>query len=109
MRLREAAVEDGLCRTEGWLSEDGVEAVSLPLARAVERVLASMCTVLGMVKEGVDAVVKGAGEGVEQGEGEEERRRRRLRKTRAAEVSVIRHLGELREPKVMFRAEPLGV
>src|SRR5882757_4191192 len=43
VRLREAVFEtDGLSNKDAWISEDTVEATDLPLARATEKVLASM-------------------------------------------------------------------
>jgi pyridoxine kinase len=46
VRMREAGLEAGLDDVKGWMSGDEVGATELPLARAVEKVLAGMGGVL---------------------------------------------------------------
>ncbi|KAK3300999.1 Ribokinase-like protein [Chaetomium fimeti] len=107
---------EGLMGRASWLSDDSVDALDLPLARAAEKVLASMHEVLTKTAEGMDGVVEKArvGAGVEgavvvDGEGagvgaEAEKKRMHLLKSKAAELRLVRHLDSLRFPKVEFRA-----
>ncbi|KAK4145448.1 proliferating cell nuclear antigen [Dichotomopilus funicola] len=87
---------------ESWVSDDSVEAVDLPLARAAEKVLASMHEVLGQTAERRAAVVEAAEKEV----GGDEKKLYLL-KTKAAELRLVRHLDSLRFPKVEFRATAL--
>lgn len=86
-----------------WLSDDTVDALDLPLARAAEKVLASMHEVLGATCERMQADVRRA----EAEFGAADERRLHLAKSKAAELRLVRHLGALREPKVLFKAEKL--
>ena len=100
-----------------WLSDDEVDALDLPLARAAEKVLASMHEVLAKTAERMEEVVEKARAeaGVERGvvvdgEGagaEAEKKRMHLLKSKAAELRLVRHLDSLRFPKVEFRATRL--
>ena len=100
MRFREATVALGLGATAAWMSPDEVAAVDLPLAKAVELVMGSMQAVLLKTKAAHDADLEdGRGGG---GTGD------RLRRMKAAEVRVVRNLGDLREPGKVWRAEALG-
>lgn len=101
-RLREAVRVAGVASQEAWMSGDEVSAVELPLARTVERVLDGMHVVLGKTKRAMDEEIV-AFEGA-QGWSEE---RFRLRKTRAAEVRVVRNVGDLRAPERLFEAREL--
>ncbi len=106
VRLREAVVEtEGLLEKDSWRSEDDVDATDLPLARATEKVLASMHHVLTKTKEKRDEAmeayhsrVKGPGE-------EEDEKKFRLVRSKAAEVALVRNLEALKYPDVKFRAE----
>lgn len=62
VRMREAVynTEGGLTERESWLSEDGVDALDLPLAKAAEKVLASMHEVLTKTAEGMKGRVERA-------------------------------------------------
>ena len=51
VRMRQAIVEAGLENTPSWLSDDSIDPVDLPLAKAVEMVLASIHTVLSKTGE----------------------------------------------------------
>ena len=106
---------------EAWLSGDEVDALDLPLARAAEKVLASMHEVLAKTAErmegtvekarrGVAAAVDGNGVGGVDGTGaeaESEKKTTHLFKSKAAELRLVRHLDSLRFPKVEFRATRL--
>ena len=138
-RMREAVVHDGdgdgdggsgtgpLRDAPSWLSPDDVPATDLPLARAAERVLASMHEVLERTCVGMDAEMrrarvaaaggeageKEAGEGQVKGEEgakekeEENARTQHLLRSRAAELRLARNLHCLRSPTVVYRAEAL--
>jgi pyridoxine kinase len=107
----------GLMGRASWLSDDSVDALDLPLARAAEKVLASMHEVLTKTAERMDGVVAKAraeAEVVVDGEGvgteekaEAEKKRMHLLKSKAAELRLVRHLDSLRFPKVEFRATRL--
>lgn len=106
VRMREAVSHDStglLGDRAAWLSDDSVDALDLPLARAAEKVLASMHEVLGATCESMKAEV----ERVEAEIGDTDEKRLHLAKSKAAELKLVRHLGSLREPKVQFTAENL--
>jgi pyridoxine kinase len=105
VRLREAAVAEGLCDRRAWMSGDEVGAVKLPLARAVEKVLASMCAVLVKTKERSDRELARLEEMV--GKDGESEKTLHLRKTRATEVQLVRNLRLLKEPNIQFFAQAL--
>lgn len=98
VRMREAVWNTPyLSDVEAWRSADDVDALELPLARAVERVLASMHEVLtrtrgAMGEKGVVVNGEKAGAGA------------RLARSKAAELRLVRHLDCLRFPQVEFRA-----
>lgn len=106
VRMREAAVATpGLSETRSWLSGDEVEATDLPLARAAEKVLASMNEVLDKTCRAMTAEVKQAKDEVVKGLTEEEAKKRlHLLQSRAAELRLVRNLGSLRSPVVVCRA-----
>lgn len=105
VRMRQAVVAAGagLGQTESWLSPDGVDALGLPLARAAERVLASMHEVLAATCESMKAEVKR----VEADIGGDDEKRMHLARSKAAELRLVRHLGSLREPVVEFKAQKM--
>ncbi len=103
VRLREAITQANLNNTKSWVSPDEVEAVDLPLAKAVEKVLGSMHTVLSKTKEARDRELEGMSGRMEQEKDSE--KRVWLRQTKAAEVRVVRCLGDLRNPKCDWKAE----
>ncbi|KAL2263409.1 hypothetical protein VTK26DRAFT_6951 [Humicola hyalothermophila] len=122
VRMREAVYYnggEGLMDRESWLSDDAVDAADLPLARAAEKVLASMHEVLTKTAESMDATIKKARAGVAAataaaaavdgvGKGAvvdgEEGKTMHLLRSKAAELRLVRHLDSLRFPKVEFRA-----
>lgn len=108
VRLREAAIEANLTGTKSWVSPDNVRATDLPLAVATEKVLGSMHVVLSKTKEARDHELELMGGPLGAIEKEKDSEKRQgLRKTKAAEVKVVRCLGDLREPSIDWKAEPL--
>ena len=77
--------------------------MDLPLAKAVEKVLGSMHTVLAKTKEARDRELEAISGRIDQEKDSE--KRVWLRQTKAAEVRVVRCLGDLREPKCDWKAE----
>lgn len=77
--------------------------MDLPLAKAAEKVLGSMHTVLAKTKEARDRELEAMSGRIEQEKDSE--KRVWLRQTKAAEVRVVRCLGDLREPKCDWKAE----
>ena len=109
VRLREAVTNAGLGKTKSWVSPDQVEAVELPLAKAAEKVLGSMQSVLQETKRARDETLEGmAGPlGVLDKE-KDSAKRVHLRKTKATEVRLVRNLDDLRNSKHTYRAKALG-
>jgi len=108
VRLREAVLAvEGLAKRDAWISEDDVVATDLPLARAAEKALASMHEVLSRTKKRRDEEVEGLAGDVKgrQDDGYDENKAIYLKKTRAAEVRLVRNVECLRNPDVKFRAE----
>ena len=105
VRLREAITEVGLAETKSWVSPDDVQATDLPLAKAVEKVLGSMHAVLMYTKAARDEELERMGGPLGLMEKEKDSEKRiGLRKNKAAEVRVVRCLGQLREPVVEWKA-----
>lgn len=105
-RMREAVAREGgpaLTATASWLSGDEVPALELPLARAAERVLASMHEVLERTAGSMRAEL-GSVDGAGAGADGPDAKSRNLAVTRAAELRLVRNLDALRHPKVEFRA-----
>ena len=110
VRLREAVAEQQLAQVKSWVPPDTIKAVDLPLAKATEKVLGSMQTVLEKTKKARDESLEsmsGPLGALEKEKGSE--KRLHLRKTKAAEVRLVRNLTDLREPKPLFLAEALEV
>lgn len=102
VRFREAVSKvTGLGEKDSWVSDEGVGWEELPLKGAVELVLASLNEVLSRTKVARDEEV-GRWVGRD-GDGKAEARRR----TKAAEVRLVRNLDVLRAPEVRYRAERL--
>ncbi|KAI5205548.1 Ribokinase-like protein [Aureobasidium subglaciale] len=103
-RLREACLAADLLTTAHWQSPDKVEAVELPLAKAAEKVLASMHLVLKKTMDSRQEELKKmeASQDFNTGIGEEadkdNERDRYLRLTKAAEVRVVRNWKDLVYP-----------
>ncbi|KAL9613521.1 MAG: hypothetical protein Q9167_001963 [Letrouitia subvulpina] len=100
--LRHAVVEQNLSGSKSWRPPDHVEAVDLPLAKATEKVLGSMHSILEKTKLARDEEL-GRLPAV-QGE-----KNNHLRKTRAAEVRLVRNLGSLSQPEAKFVATAFRV
>ena len=105
-RLRQAARQAGVLEKPSWRSEDEVAGPDLPLAKAAEKVLASMQAILKDTAQHYNAVAQKLADeasrevsnqtGVESKETKETQRHLRL--TRAAEVRVVRNANALLEP-----------
>ncbi|KAL3481176.1 pyridoxine kinase [Aspergillus californicus] len=104
-RLREAVLTDSdgnLQFTKSLISSDDVPAAELPLAKATEKVLASMHDVLERTIEARDRELASSKAFV--GDGEEMKKREHSRRTKAAEVRLVRNVRYLRQPTVEFKA-----
>lgn len=101
VRLREAVAASGLSKTKSWVSRDEVAATDLPLAQAAEKVLGSMHAVLTKTKNARDQELEAMKGLLER---EDSDKRLWLRKTKAAEVKVVRCLNDLKSPVVKYRA-----
>ncbi|KAJ6000405.1 Phosphomethylpyrimidine kinase type-1 [Penicillium waksmanii] len=109
-RLREAvaAAGDGLQSTASWVSPDSVSATTLPLAQATLKVLSSMHSVLERTMEARNAELAKIALEKSQSEGlsaEEQQKQDYLRRTKAAEVRLVRNVQFLRDPLVQFEAQ----
>ena len=110
-RFREAASQAGLLGTKSWISPDTVKPTELPLARAADKVCASMQTVLERTRDEMErelaaAVKKEEGEG-DEGDEKEKEKESHLKKTKAAEVRVVRNIELLRAPNVVYEVYEL--
>lgn len=103
-RLRQAAQQAGVMGKPNWRSDDEVAGPELPLAKATEKVLASMHAILKDTAKYYDSMVSKWDEEtkLQEGTGEEAEKsretQRHLMLTRAAEVRVVRNSKALREP-----------
>ncbi|KAL8943130.1 MAG: hypothetical protein Q9216_001260 [Gyalolechia sp. 2 TL-2023] len=107
VRLREAVFEKGLFGTASWRSPDSVDALDLPLARATEKVLGSMHKILEKTQLARDMEVEKMS-GPQGALEKDSEKKLHLRKTKAAEVRLVRNLPDLIEPEVKFRAQALS-
>ena len=99
VRLREAAGQQGLIGNgQSWAPRDEVKAVVTPLAKAAERVLASMYAVLVKTAKRRDQELRVVSTAPE--EKEAVQRMEHLRKTKASEVRVVSYAHELTYPPV---------
>jgi pyridoxine kinase len=105
-----------LTSTSSWRSPDDVTAEDLPLAKACQKVLASMQSILNktaatcaakMAVYDARAEKEGCGRGVEAEEDRE--RKRHLALMEASEVTVPRFLRELVEPEGVEKFRPRAV
>jgi pyridoxine kinase len=117
-RLREAVYAAELQNTASWKSPDDVPATELPLAKAAVKVLASMQAVLGKTYEAYTAALPGIQAledrpGQTTGEDGEKNKEKKshLRRTKAAEVRVVRNVRDLIDPPDMekYRAQAVDV
>ncbi|ORY62189.1 Ribokinase-like protein [Pseudomassariella vexata] len=107
VRMREAVANLGndVGETASWVSGDEVDALDLPLAKAAEKVLASMHEVLSRTCEGMTEEMERTTGLEKMGTEEEEAKRLHLLRSKAAELRLVRNLGCLRNPKVEYWAE----
>lgn len=100
VRLREAIAESdpALLGKRAWQSPDDVPAEELPLARATEKVLASMNTVLEKTYQAREEEL--AEETLVDGGSSQDDRRTHLRRVRASEVRVVQCVDDLRHPNL---------
>ncbi|QDS67755.1 hypothetical protein FKW77_006231 [Venturia effusa] len=115
-RLREAVFEAGVQSVASWRSPDDIDAVDLPLAKAVEKVLASMQAILGKTFQYYQDNVKAIEEaesrsGPSHQEAEDGPPRAHILKTKAAEVRVVRNAKDLIDPPDLgsLKAVPLDL
>ena len=109
-RLREiVGVGTKLARTKSWVSHDDVEAVDLPLAKATEKVLASMQEVLTKTKLARDKEIEEFEVSSDALEEKDSEKRFYLRVTKATEVRMVRNVHALKSPSRSFKAQKLEV
>jgi len=111
-----SSADFALHTTRSWRSPDHVRAEALPLAKACQKVLASMQAVLTKTAdacyETMEAYDDRVGRvGSSQGEEEEEesKKKRHLALMCASEVQVVRHVRDLVDPQELGRFEPRAV
>jgi pyridoxine kinase len=110
-RLIEAvqAVPD-LSSKPSWRSPDDVPATSLPLATAVQKVLASMQAILAKTTETCHEKMAAYDARAEkEGRGEADEKKRHLALMNASEVKVVRYVKELLDPPDLGRFKPRAV
>ncbi|RMZ86918.1 hypothetical protein DV736_g5856, partial [Chaetothyriales sp. CBS 134916] len=120
-RLREAAEAQGLLETDAWMPADKVPANETPLAKAAEKVLSSMQTVLEKTIIAKDQELaqfdQAEGTGQEANPGPrrdqsveaDEETRKYLATTKASEIRLVRNWRDLVEPKERFKAQAVDV
>ena len=107
VRLLEAISENKLFGTKSWQSPDDVDALDLPLASATKKVLGSIHTILEKTKIARDAELEKLS-GPQGALEKDSEKKLHLRKTKAAEVRVVRNLQDLVKPDVKFQAQTLS-
>ncbi|KAK6531927.1 putative pyridoxal kinase [Orbilia ellipsospora] len=100
-RFRHAAASAGLLERQSWMSPDEVKAADLPLARAAEKVLASMDKVLKKTGDARDKKVKALDENDEGADAPI----KRARYMRAAELRLVQCVEEIQRPVVKYTAK----
>lgn len=105
VRMREAVTAvPGLGARASWLSGDDTATLDLPLARAAEKVLASMHEVLSRTSEAMKDIVEQTIDG-QVGKLDGSEKMGHLVQTKAAELQLVRHPECLRSPTVEFKAK----
>lgn len=108
VRFREAVNNTpGLMETAAWVSPDEVEATELPLAKATEKVLASMHEVLSRTKEQRDIELEKYKSRVGGRDAADDEKKLKLATSKAAEVRLVRNVTCLKFPDVKFTAEKI--
>ncbi|CZS94725.1 probable pyridoxal kinase [Rhynchosporium graminicola] len=106
VRLREAVNNTpDLMQTAAWVSGDEVEATDLPLAKATEKVLASMQEILTRTKKQMDEELEKYHSQIGARDTEADTKKLKLMTSKAAEVRLVRNLDCLKFPEVNFMAE----
>ncbi|RCI15687.1 hypothetical protein L249_3449 [Ophiocordyceps polyrhachis-furcata BCC 54312] len=106
MRMREAVFAvPGLSLEPSWLSDDDTPALQLPLARATEKVLASLHDVLSRTRDAMPVVIKRTQQSAAAANGAEGRAG--YVQSKAAELQLVQNLDCLRHPTAEFTAGPL--
>lgn len=108
-----STAEVNLLNKPSWRSPDDVPANELPLAKACQKVLASMQAVLAKTTEACNEKMKtydtragNEGRGSGQEADEESEKRRHLALMNASEVKVVRYVKELLDPPHLERFKP---
>lgn len=114
-RLREAvfaaaATDPNLLTTASWISPDDVTPTELPLAKATEKVLSSMYDVLEKTLEARNSELQSISSSIDHSTRtfhteDEHQKFLHLRRTKAAEVRLIRNVNLLRRPITKFKAQ----
>jgi pyridoxine kinase len=104
-----APLDQNLKDTPSWRSPDDVKAEDLPLAKAAQKVLASMQAVLARTAEGCQKRMEGYDQKVGRGSGEQGEKQRHLALMNASEVVVPRHVDLLQNPPDLERFRPRAV
>lgn len=105
----------GLSSTSSWRSPDDVPATELPLAKAVQKVLASMQSVLLKTTETCKAKMEEydarASRQAREGDADDDEtsKKRHLALMNASEVKVVRYVKELLDPPNLDRFAPKAV
>ena len=106
VRLREACATANMTGVASWVSPDDVKARELPLAKAVEKALASMQLVLEKTQFAMEEEMERVKKRGEEGSGLSENEMH-LRRTKASEVRLIRNMTDLKDPVIVYRAQDL--
>lgn len=102
--------EQNLKNVASWRSPDSVKPEDLPLAKACQKVLASMQAVLGKTAESCRRKMEEYDAKIERGGGgEESEKKRHLALMNASEVVVPRHVKDLLDPPDLERFRPRAV
>lgn len=107
--VAQAPSEQNLSSTPSWRSPDDVDAADLPLARAAQKVLASMQSILGKTAESCRVKMDEYDARVARGGGEQLENNRHLALMNASEVVVPRHVSDLLNPPDVERFRPRAV
>lgn len=108
-RLREEvfAADPSLRHTKSWISPDNVSATDLPLAKSTEKVLSSMQSILLKTMESRETELAATAGTIDTTglTDDQIQFQEHLRRTKAAEVKVVRHADFLRNPTCTFKAQ----
>jgi len=107
--VAQAPSEQNLSSTPSWRSPDDVDAADLPLARAAQKVLASMQSILGKTAESCRVKMDEYDARIARGGGEQLENNRHLALMNASEVVVPRHVSDLLNPPDVERFRPRAV